>query len=153
MLVLILIYAGCAKPPDLDEVPSMEYIAISKTSMKQGSVNQDSVILTLKIKDGDGDIGFTNDNNRTQDLFVIDKRTNFTYDTYIIPAIPQQGANNGIIITMDVVLKTTCCIINSCDPDPDQADEMLPLEIYVKDRAGNQSNSVAINDLTLICKK
>lgn len=152
-LVLILIYAGCAKPPDLDEVPSLEYIGLSKYTMKQGSVNQDSVIITLKVKDGDGDIGFIPNGTPIEDLFIIDKRTDNLADTYIIPSIPPQGANNGVIITMDVVFRTLCCRENSCDPDPEQPDELLPLEIYVQDRAGNQSNRVEINDLTLICKK
>lgn len=153
IFVLLLLIIGCAKPPDLDVIPSIEYLGLSKNSMKQGSVNQDSVILTLKLKDGDGDIGFTGNENKTPDLFVIDKRTNEVSDTYIIPSIPQQGVNNGIIVTMDIILRTLCCKVNPCEPDPNQPDEQLPLEIYVVDRAGNQSNYVQINDLTLICKK
>ena len=120
--------------------------------MKAGSFFNDSLVISLKLTDGDGDIGYVDEQLRKTDLFVIDKRTGVSFDTYILPKIPQQGSNNGIIANMKVKLFTQCCTVNPCDPDINQADEALPLEIYVYDRAGNRSNSVVI-DAILECKK
>lgn len=145
-----LVYA-CADRPNLSEVPTLEYIGISKKRMKQGRVNQDTTFLELKFTDGDGDIGYINAINRKPDLFIIDKRTGNQYDNYIIPSIPQQGTNNGIIGTMRVTLLTQCCTVQPCDPFENQADEALPLEIYLLDRAGNKSNVILVDELSLQC--
>lgn len=149
MCVLLL---SCAKAPDLSIVPKLTFTGVTKNKMKAGSVNQDSVILDVKLEDGDGDIGYADDKLRKPDLFILDKRTNSLYDSYIIPGIPQQGINNGIIAQMKVKIYTQCCKLNPCDPDPGQPDESLPLEIYLVDRAGNKSNSLEIN-LILECKR
>ena len=144
--------ASCAKAPDLSPVPALTLKSVSKQKMKAGSVNQDSVILDIELTDGDGDIGYVEAGQRKPDLFIIDKRTDNLYDSYIIPTIPQQGINNGIIAQMKVKLYTQCCTVNPCDPDPNQADEALPLALYLVDRAGNQSNLLEIS-LQLECKR
>jgi hypothetical protein len=147
-----LAICSCAKAPDLSETPALTLNGISKEKMKAGSVNQDSVILDIKLTDGDGDIGYVDKDSRKPDMFIIDKRTQQPYDSYILPSIPQQGINNGIIAQMKVKLYTQCCVVNPCDPDPGQADEALPLELYLVDRAGHRSNSLEIN-LVLECKR
>lgn len=152
ILVLVLLLGSCAKAPDLSETPALTLNGISKDKMKAGSVNQDSVILDIKLTDGDGDIGYVDKDTRKPDMFIIDKRTNEPYDNYILPSIPQQGINNGIIAQMKVKVYTQCCVANPCDPDPGQADEALPLELYLIDRAGHRSNSLEIN-LILECKR
>ncbi|MBK8700397.1 MAG: hypothetical protein IPN29_13060 [Saprospiraceae bacterium] len=141
----LMVLVSCAKAPDLGPVPELEFTGMSKMKMKAGSVNQDSIILTVKLTDGDGDIGYEDVQERKPDMFIIDKRTGNLYDTYIIPGIPQQGINNGIIANMQIKLYTVCCTLNPCDPDPGQADEALPLELYVKDRAGNVSNTLQLS--------
>ena len=151
-ILSIVCLNACAKAPDLSPVPALTLNGVSKTKMKAGSVNQDSVILDIKLTDGDGDIGYLEGNVRKPDLFIIDKRTNNTYDSYVLPGIPQQGINNGIIAQMKVKVYTQCCTLNPCDPDPNQADEALPLELYLIDRAGNKSNLLEIN-LVLECKR
>ncbi len=145
------LFYACADRPNLTAIPTLEYRGISKRIMKQGRINQDTVLIELKFTDGDGDIGYTNSSLRKPDLFVIDQRTGNQYDNYILPTIPQQGTNNGIIGTMRVTLLTQCCTVQPCDPFDNQPDELLPLEIYLLDRAGNKSNIVQINELSLQC--
>lgn len=152
IFIVALVIGSCAKAPDLSEVPALTLNGVSKNKMKAGSVNQDSVILDIKLTDGNGDIGYVDKDSRKPDMFIIDKRTNEPYDNYILPTIPQQGINNGIIAQMKVKVYTQCCVANPCDPDPNQADEALPLELYLVDRAGNRSNSLEIS-LMLECKR
>jgi hypothetical protein len=141
----------CADRPNLTAVPTLEYQGVSKNKMRQGRINQDTVIIELKFTDGDGDIGYINASLRKPDLVVVDKRTGNPYDNYILPTIPQQGTNNGIRGTMRLTLLTQCCTIQPCDPYDNQPDEALPLEIYLLDRAGNKSNVVLVDDLSLQC--
>jgi hypothetical protein len=153
-LLACFFFYTCADRPDLSPIPTLEYIGSSKSTMKQSNLNQDTVLLSFKFSDGDGDIGYLekdNQINKVPDLIVIDKRTNVKYDNFTIPPIPQQGTNNGIQGTMIITLLSTCCQINPCDPDENQSDEKLPLEIYLMDRAKNKSNVVQIENLTLKC--
>jgi hypothetical protein len=141
---------GCAKKPELTVEPTLEYLGASKRLMKQSALLQDTTQLNFRITDGDGDLGDL-DNRRKFDVKIKDKRTGNIYDQFIIPEIPQQGANNGIVGTMRITLYTTCCILQPCDPFDNQPNEKLPLEIFITDRAGNRSNLVNIDDLTLKC--
>ncbi len=141
----------CADRPNLSNIPSLEYLGASKKIMRQGKLNQDTVFLKFKFTDGDGDIAYTDANNRKPDLIIIDKRTGVQFDNFILPSIPQQGTNNGIVGTMNVTLYTLCCKVQPCDPYENQPDEQLLLEAYIFDRAGNKSNLVNVEDLTLRC--
>ncbi len=151
IIVACFLLYTCADRPNLSTIPTIEYLGVSKTIMKQGRVNQDTVYIELKFTDGDGDVGFVNKNDLKPDLFIIDKRTGNQYDNYILPSIPQQGTNNGIIGTMRVTLLTQCCTLQPCDPFDNQPNEALPLEIYLFDRAGHKSNVALVNDLSLQC--
>lgn len=142
---------GCIDVPTLEDTPTLKFISVSKSKMKQGRINQDSIIITLEFTDGDGDLGFIENEERKPDLFVTDLRTGNQYDSFIIPSIPQQGANNGILGTMRIKLYTQCCTQNPCSPDIDQVDEALPLEIYIVDRAQHKSNVVKVTGLALKC--
>jgi len=119
--------------------------------MLHGALNQDSLLVYFSFTDGDGDLGFPQaertENNR--DLFVIDTRTDNILDQFHIPYIPPKGASNGIQGTAQIVLFTTCCS-SGCDPNQGITDEVI-FEIYVKDRSGNQSESIFTSPITLIC--
>ncbi len=147
---LILLCVSCAQKPDLTNEPTIEYLGASKKILKQSSLLQDTTFLSFKIADGDGDIGDL-DNKRKTGIQVIDKRTGNIYDDYVIPAIPQQGANNGVVINMRLLLFSTCCVLQPCDPFKDQPNEKLPLEVTIMDNSGNKSKPILINDLELRC--
>lgn len=51
--------AGCFTPPDYSPVPEIEFNSITKFETTNAflQVKQDSVVITLKFKDGDGDLG------------------------------------------------------------------------------------------------
>jgi hypothetical protein len=152
-IMIISSILGCVDAPDLSPIPTLEFVSVSKDMMKQGRLNQDSIILSLKFTDGDGDLGYLDSRDRKIDLFISDDRTGKLYDTYILPSIPQLGANNGILGTMQIKLYTQCCTLQPCDPAINQPDETLPLSIHIVDRAGNKSNVLKVDNLKLRCKK
>lgn len=145
---------SCTKPPDYPIEPVINFKSFSKTSIKQGSLNQDSIVVTLGYTDGDGDLG-SEDNN--VDIHAIDMRTGLTVtSSRSIPYVPPQGAGNGISGELYLIFFTTCCIHPEtnqiCMPFADFPVDSLVYEIYITDRAGNESNRILTDPLFVRCE-
>jgi hypothetical protein len=152
ILLFSSLYA-CSLSPNFSTTPELTFIDFNKQTMRQGTLNQDSVSLILDFKDGDGDIG-TPSNEQNLNLFLIDSRTNQIYDSYKIPAIPEKGANNGIEGRITLNVFSTCCRFSNappCSKLDDTPTNKLTLSVYMLDRAGNKSNTVNTSELTLLC--
>jgi len=146
---------ACVSSPQFSDIPELSYVGVSKTSMVQSRVLSDSLFLFFDFKDGDGDIGIDNDNNFF-DLTITDNRTGEIYDRYKTPFVPEQGASNGVEGAVQLKLFTTCCIYddeyNACDvPTPIRTNDFT-LDIQLVDRAGNLSNVITTEMITLICE-
>ena len=156
VVILILKLSSCVSPPDYSDVPTLEFRSFSKLMMNQGVFEEDSVILTLYFTDGNGDFG-----NAGQDIekniFILDKRTNETFREYKAPFVPVEGAGNGISGTISIKIYSTCCIfppvtgIFPCEKSDEFPFNDLTLDVFLKDRAGNQSNTVTTSVLKLNC--
>ena len=147
---LVLMYS-CQSAPDYSDVPEITFGSFSKSQMNQGSLNNDSVTLTITFTDGDGDLGSA-DNERN--LFLIDKRTGQVYDRFRTPFIPEEGTGNGITGTIRINLFNTCCVFPDNIP-PCESPDLYPtndltFEVYIVDRAGNQSNVIETQPITLL---
>ncbi len=121
--------------------------------MEQGFFNEDSVTLVLNFTDGDGDIGDV-DGNIMPNLFVIDNRLDTLADPFVLPNIPAQGIGNGVQGEIRIRLFTTCCLIEGitpCDSSPDFPTDTLSYDVFMVDRAGNESNVVTTTMVTLLC--
>jgi len=154
LLTVSIIVYGCIQKPDFSEVPELEFVGFSKTTMNQGTVNNDSTTLIVNFTDGDGDIGFASDVFETN-LTVVDNRTGNLYSNFKIPAIPEQGANNGVSGEMRILLLNTCCTfpdgIPPCESPEEYPTNELTFDIYMVDRAGNMSNVITTSPITLLC--
>jgi len=148
--------SGCINAPDYSDTPTIEFVSFSNTTMKQAPLNSDTTVVTLTFTDGDGDLGFSLD-TPGENIFVIDNRTGKFYDRFRIPAIPPQGANNGVSGTINMVLLNTCCIfppqdsIPACESPAQYPTNELTYTIYMEDRAGNRSNEVVTPAIELRC--
>ncbi|MBK9734175.1 MAG: hypothetical protein IPO92_04105 [Saprospiraceae bacterium] len=149
-------FLSCIKPPDYSNTPVLEFRSLSKTIMNQGVFGEDSVELVLFFTDGDGDFGSEAQSN-VKNIFIKDNRTNETFREYKAPFIPTQGSTNGISGTISIRIYSTCCIfpeasgIFPCTQTDDFPFNDLTLDIYIKDRAGNQSNTVTTSVIKLNC--
>lgn len=147
---------SCVNSPDFGPVPTLEYVSMTNLSMNQSPLNSDTTIVSLSFTDGDGDIGFSMETSG-ENIFVVDNRTGEFYDRFRIPAIPEQGANNGVSGTINMVLLNTCCVfppqdsIPACESPSQYPDNQLTFTVYMKDRAGNLSNEVVTPPITLRC--
>ncbi|TNE61977.1 MAG: hypothetical protein EP344_05475 [Bacteroidetes bacterium] len=145
----------CVKPPDYPIEPVITFESLSKDIMFQSTFGQDSVVITFSFTDGDGDLGFKDDQ---ENIFIIDGRDSFQKPSYRIPYIEQQGAGNGISGEISIVVPTTCCIypppLPPCDTinAPQQLDTVFYL-IQIQDQAGHLSNQIQTAPITLICRR
>ena len=149
-MLSILLVGSCTSPSDFSDIPEIEFNAFSKGTLIQGSQNQDTVILRINFQDGDGDIG----SGQTLNIEVKDLRLdNSAPFTFLIPEIPEQGAENGISGTMDIRIFSVCCFQGSiaCQPFPDMPEDELRFSVQITDNAGNQSNVIETDPIRLLC--
>lgn len=145
--------SSCLRPPDYPLEPVIGFVRMSKDSMLQNQFNTDSLLITLSFTDGDGDIGRE---NGEFDLHLTDTRDNFSPPAYRLPKVPEQGIGNGISGEISFVVFTTCCYfpngLDPCTPSTEFPVDTLRYQIYLKDRAGRQSNLLLTPPIRLICR-
>jgi hypothetical protein len=158
-LLLILAFGvfSCVQPPNYSNVPEIEFVQFNQDSITQGlaqNVN-DTLEVTFSFTDGDGDIG---DETEAIDVFLIDSRDNFP-NPIKLPVIPNIGTENGISgeITVRIPNKPSniCCTYPDGSP-PCTINNEFPVDtfsyqIYMVDRAGNESNRIQTDQITIIC--
>jgi hypothetical protein len=154
------VFQFCVKPPDYPKEPVIEFKSLSKTQMFQDieTLPDDSILLTFTYTDGDGDIG-SKGSDSTSSLFFVDQRDNRTIvPAYRLPFIEPQGTGNGISGEISVRLGQTCCIYigpggipQTCEDVPIFKDTVV-YAVYIRDRAGHESNRILTPPITLICK-
>lgn len=150
---MVFINFGCTQDPGFSDVPEITFLSFSKTEMNQNSLNTDSLFLTFSFKDGDGDLGVEGSVSET--IIVKDNRTGETFDRFKLPEIPPVGAQNGIEGEITLKVFTTCCIFPDSTPPclapPDFPTNDLNFDIYMVDAAGNMSNTITTDFITLFC--
>lgn len=157
MVIVIFTFANCQKSKDYSDVPYLEFRSFSKQEMVQGVNQQDSVILTLFFTDGDGDFGSESTSTATN-IFFKDLRTGNEFRQFRAPFIPLEGVGNGISGLIKIKIYSTCCIyppelgVFPCEISNLVPTNNLPLEVYIEDRAGNKSNTLALEELILLCQ-
>lgn len=153
-----VLFIGCARPPDYPIEPVIEYMNVSSNVVNQnsGTIAGDTIIATISFTDGDGDLG--DDNNETT-IVITDLRDNTIEDSAIkLPKVPEAGANNGISGEIIVRILPTCCIY---PPEFEQERcktsissykvDTVNYEIYIIDRAGNESNKIKLEPVYVQC--
>lgn len=115
---------------------------------------EDSLIVRFRFEDGDGDLGRENQASENN-IFFIDERTGTLDNTFGIPAIPQEGAGNGVEGEVRILLFSTCCIYTDgqdpCMPNPSTPYDTVQYRIYIKDQAGHKSNEILTTPIILRC--
>jgi len=145
---------GCVTSPDFPVEPKIEFVGFTKNQLRQGSINNDSTYLIISFEDGDGDLGLDESILETN-LIVIDNRTEQIYNQYKTPLIPEEGVGNGVQGEMRILMFTTCCVFPDNIP-PCESPDLYPtnditFDVFIVDRAGNQSNTITTPAITLLC--
>ncbi len=144
----------CLEAPDFPVEPHIDFISLSKDTLEQGVFMEDSLHVRFHFEDGDGDIG-RKDQDDENNIFFIDERTGTVDNTFGIPAIPVEGAANGVEGVVKIVLFSTCCIYKDgtdpCMPNPNVQFDTIQYRIFIKDQAGHVSNEIITSPIILRC--
>lgn len=116
--------------------PLLRLVSVSSKNLKQF---KDSLIITIEYTDGDGDIGETNPD--LNDLQIKDQRLSKP-DYYFVKPLTPPNANIKVKGTIAVQIKNAF-LLGTADS------EITTFELRLKDRAGNWSNSVKTDVITI----
>jgi len=149
---------SCVDPPNYPNEPIIEFIGMNKQILKQGSQNEDTMIVSFSFTDGDGDLGEKQSSTDPAgpNVFLIDSRDGYEGNTFQLPFIPEEGAGNGISGTVDLKIFTACCIFDDgtapCGVSPSKSIDTLFYSLYIEDRAGHKSNEIKVGPIYLRCE-
>jgi hypothetical protein len=139
-LVLVFLVSvalvACKKVDEIGPIPEIEFVSVTPGNVQEYA---DSLVFTIKYRDGDGDLG--ENTSGAENFFLADSRNNVIYKF----RIPQLAPDNSSIIiegNLNVTLANTAIIDGSNS-------QTFTYSIYVKDRAGNQSNTVVTSPVTV----
>jgi len=128
---------------------------MNKNIIQQGFSKEDSIEFYLELTDGDGDIGFEDQDSLSKSILITDLRTGNVSEQFKIPIIPDNISANGIQAEVRLKLYTTCCLFPDNIPPCTKTDlyplDTLRYEIIVIDRKGNQSEAIQTPPIILIC--
>jgi hypothetical protein len=146
-LITILYFFSCGEKPS--NIPSLEFVSVSKSYMVQGG--QDSLYLKFKFTDGDGNIGSDTSDN----IFVSDQRTGVIIASYKLPDYIGTNPNNSSRTgELTLIVYSQCCIYNngtSCQASTSQPTKDMRYEVQVVDQDGNYSNVMETDEIILEC--
>ena len=135
--LLLFSFSGCKKEEPISSTPSIKFISMTPATATK---NVDEIKITIEYTDGDGDLGENTPDMKN--LFCTDSRNGVTYE-FRIPQLAPTGSN--IIITGQQVFN----LPPQGFIDDNQTTETTTYSVYIVDRAGNQSNTVQTNMLTI----
>ncbi len=147
----ICLFNSCLQEPTFDIVPRIEFRSITKNTMAQASPGfQDSTLTTIYFEDGDGDLG-----GDSLSIFIIDTRTNQVDIQFRFVEIPIEGVSSAISGTIAFPIFASCCIYDTgqipCTPSNPLIEQEVIYDIFIKDRAGNESNRIQVPAISLVC--
>ncbi len=148
----LIMLASCLNEPMFSEIPRIENVGMTKNRMNQASAaGQDSTRVTIFFEDGDGDIG-----GDSLGIFILDTRTSQVDSEFRILEIPIEGVSNAISGTISFPILATCCIYNNgqipCSPSNPVIEQEVVYEIFIKDRARNESNRIQLDPIIIVCQ-
>jgi|688.fasta_scaffold31266_8 hypothetical protein len=137
----LVVIISCRKGTKYDKIPKISFNDLSDSVIKAST--EKPIFIKFKFQDGDGDIGFN-----TKNLYLIDLR--FINDTqrYLIPDIPEKfDPTNGL--SGIIQLETNGAFLALRNDTIHKKMDTINWVLYMKDKAGNQSNIIAIPRLIL----
>ena len=135
ILVVVLLFS-CQKDEVISDTPIIDFISISPTTAQEYT---NDIIITISYSDANGDLGENNPD--IHNLFVKDNRNEIEYKFRIPELTP-----NGSAIAIEGNFNIT---INGTGITDGTASQKVNYAIYVKDRAGNKSNTITTSSITI----
>ena len=139
ILVSLIGLSSCKKDAELmSVVPEISFVSIGPSTVFQNKV---SVIIRISYRDGDGDLG--ENNSDVQNAEITNFRNNLTYKFRIRQLAPS-NANVAIQGELEFIIPGVAM------ENPALSSESTSFSIKITDRAGNTSNSITSNSITVL---
>lgn len=138
LFALCILFACKEDEPLISNIPEISFVSVTPTTVKE---YQDSIVFTISYEDGDGDLGENNPD--IVNLFLTDNRINITYP-YRISQLTPDGSTIAIQGNLSIILMNTGII------DSALSQEAATYSIYLKDRAGHNSNTITSSVITIV---
>ncbi len=142
LLICLCILAACTKESDEPAFALEPSIQLEKVSQDSVVEFEESLVIYLSYKDGDGDLG--NPDPDINSIFVKDSRLPQADAYYLAPLAPE---NVKISIQGSLALKLSPTFILG-----NASRETTRFTIHMVDRAGNKSNPIETNDILILRK-
>ena len=123
----------------ISEIPA---IVLESISSNQVTAYTDSIAFVLNYTDGDGDLGETDADINSIQLVDTRNEANLIFEYYLSPRAPIDS-EISITGTLEVVLQNTIIL------EDDNEEETTTFKLKLKDRAGNWSNEVETEVITI----
>lgn len=122
----------------MSEIPEISFVSIGPSAVFQ---NKDSVIIRISYRDGDGDLG--ENNSDVKNAEITNFRNNLIYNFRIRQLAPTD-ANIAIQGELEFIVPGVAMENTSL------SSESTSFSIKITDRAGNVSNVVTSNSITVL---
>ncbi|MFM7023511.1 MAG: hypothetical protein ACKOXB_11105 [Flavobacteriales bacterium] len=131
----VFLFSACKKEVE-STAPGITFKSISPSAVEIG---KDNITITFSYSDNDGDLG--ENSADVKNMFVKDNRNGVLYQ-FRIPQLAPSGATIAIQGDLNIAMPN----VGISDG---KTSESATFDIYVKDRAGNQSNTVTSTTVTI----
>jgi len=140
LLAVMMAWVGCSKEDteEISPIPAIQFLSISPESVVEFT---DPVTIRISYTDGDGDLG--ENEPEVKNLFVMDNRNQVTFQ-FRIPELAPEGAKIAITGELPIELSSVAILEENADQEP------VIYTVWVVDRAGNQSNQIDTDPITVI---
>lgn len=139
IFICLITLLSCSKDDSIpySDTPEIELIGVSHDTLVQ---YDETLVLTIRYKDGDGDIGFESPDKYA--LFVRDTRL-ATFDNFYIGPVAPPGANVPVTGVIDIEFPNLFLFGNG------KAEKTF-FEIKMLDRSGHESNVLLTDEVIII---
>lgn len=148
---MITCYSCDDGPVNANNAPTLEFLSMNKDTMSQSTSTTDSIVVSLRFEDIDGDIAGIEPQMRPFNISIIDSRDG-NVDPVSFPAFPD--LSKGQRGELNLTILTTCCLnptSNPCERDTITPSNIYTYDIVIEDANGNSSNAVTTPPITLLC--
>lgn len=144
LLSILISFAACKKEASLiKQTPTITFSSISVDSMQAGS--DEAILVNFAFTDGDGDLG-VNPGSGGYDIYTKDSRDTGKINYFFPYGLSSfKDPKNGISGKCEIAVQAAFYTLRPSRPLRDT----FHLEIYIRDRAGNESNRIYTPDIYL----
>jgi hypothetical protein len=135
-VISFLLITNCKKEEKYSTIPEIEFVSLSPSSSLEFAQN---VTLTIKYKDGDGDIGTEDPDSYS--LFIKDSRLPRADDYHVQPLSPP---GSSLQIEGELSIKLAGLFLLGTGTS-----EQTSFKVRLKDRSGNFSNEITTSSITI----